>query len=228
MLQQIKATFGTSSEPTHMPRAAEVGGFRQTTALDRVKQRLGLQEKSELQELQESMCPALTYEQVCALQHSHAAWPRTSLSLPLIPILARRVTATRPQRFWGFAACFCAGVLLSITSMFSFTKLVLGQPRDFAIKYTLGNIIAICSTAFIIGPMRQVKNMSASHRWLAALLYLGAMVLTLVSAFYVQNAFVTLLCILAQFCAMVWYVASYIPFGRRMIAKFCDTALESG
>mmetsp|Transcript_11450 Transcript_11450/g.29772 ORF Transcript_11450/g.29772 Transcript_11450/m.29772 type:complete len:195 (+) Transcript_11450:62-646(+) len=194
MLQQIKATFGTSSEPTHMPRAAEVGGFRQTTALDRVKQRLGLQEKSELQELQESMCPALTYE----------------------------------QRFWGFAACFCAGVLLSITSMFSFTKLVLGQPRDFAIKYTLGNIIAICSTAFIIGPMRQVKNMSASHRWLAALLYLGAMVLTLVSAFYVQNAFVTLLCILAQFCAMVWYVASYIPFGRRMIAKFCDTALESG
>lgn len=119
------------------------------------------------------------------------------------------------------------GVLLSLTSMFSFTKLVLGYPRDFAIKYTLGNIIAICSTAFIIGPMRQVRNMSASHRWLAAMLYVGAMILTLVSAFYAKSAFITLLCIIAQFCAMVWYVASYIPFGRRMIAKCCESTLDS-
>lgn len=111
--------------------------------------------------------------------------------------------------------------------MFSFTKLLLGQPRDFAIKYTLGNVLALCSTAFLIGPMRQVRNMTASHRWVAALIYLGAMAMTLVSVFKFENAPLTLVCIIMQFCAMVWYVLSYIPFGRSMMQKCCRQLAES-
>jgi len=129
---------------------------------------------------------------------------------------------------WGFGFCFLAGVALTLTSMFSFTKMVMGHPRDFAIKYTFGNILAICSTGFLIGPMRQIKNMSAESRWIAALIYAGAMVLTLVAAFAIKSAGITVLCIMCQFCAGVWYVLSYIPFGRRMLKKCCDDALSDG
>ncbi|KAJ1635457.1 vesicle transport protein, partial [Pavlovales sp. CCMP2436] len=128
---------------------------------------------------------------------------------------------TYEQRLYGFAICFTAGVLLTLTSMFSFTKLLLGYPTDFAIKYTFGNLIAICSTGFLIGPMRQFRQMTAATRWMAVVVYFGAMVMTLVSAFKIQIAMVTVLFIIIQFCAMVWYALSYIPFGRQMMAKCC-------
>lgn len=127
---------------------------------------------------------------------------------------------------YGFVICFSAGILLSLSSMFSFTKLILGYPRDFAIKYTIGNILAICSTGFLVGPGRQLRNMTAANRWIAALMYLVAMIMTLVSAFKIQIAVVTVLFIALQFCAMVWYCLSYIPFGRQMLAKCCKGVLE--
>lgn len=128
---------------------------------------------------------------------------------------------------YGFVICLTTGILLSLSSMFSFAKLILGFPRDFAIKYTLGNVLAICSTGFLIGPGRQARNMASSSRWIAALVYLAAMVMTLVSAFKIQIGLVTVACIVVQFCAMVWYCMSYIPFGRQMLAKCCAGVLES-
>lgn len=95
MLNQIKATFGTSNEPTQLQRAAEASGFRQTTALDRVKQRLGLQEKTELQEMQESMCPALTYEQVRAWPTRAAARAVAAHSLTPAPHAPRALRGGR-------------------------------------------------------------------------------------------------------------------------------------
>jgi hypothetical protein len=65
---------------------------------------------------------------------------------------------------WGFGICFAAGTLLSLSSMFSFAKLVMGFPTDFAVKYTFGNLLAICSTGFLIGPARQAKQMMAASR----------------------------------------------------------------
>jgi hypothetical protein len=128
---------------------------------------------------------------------------------------------------YGFGICFAAGVLLSLSSMFSFTKLILGYPRDFAIKYTIGNVLAIMSTGFLIGPGRQIRNMTASSRWVAALIYLVAMIMTLVSAFKIGIAGVTVLFIVIQFSAMVWYCLSYIPFGRKMLARCCKSLLDS-
>ncbi|KAG8465839.1 hypothetical protein KFE25_005409 [Diacronema lutheri] len=190
LLRDIQVKMGVHEPPSAMERAQE--SVRRNPTLEKMKIKLGLQEKSELQQIQESMCPSLTYE----------------------------------QRMYGFGICICAGILLSLSSMFSFTKLVLGQPRDFAIKYTFGNVLAICSTGFLIGPGRQLRNMSASSRWIAALIYLFAMIMTLVSAFKIQIAGITVFFIIIQFCAMVWYCLSYIPFGRQMLAKCCKGMVE--
>jgi hypothetical protein len=46
-------------------------------------------------------------------------------------------------RLWGFGICFCLGVLISFLSFFSFSQMLQGEPANFAIFYTLGNIIAL-------------------------------------------------------------------------------------
>lgn len=115
---------------------------------------------------------------------------------------------TYEDRLLGFALCFGAGILLSLSSMFSFARLLRGYPRDFAIKYTCGNLLAICSTAFLISPRKQVANMTHERRWVAALAWCGAMVMTLISAFAIHIGEITFLCILVQFGAGVWSALS--------------------
>jgi len=246
LLRDIQVKMGVHEPPSAMERAQE--SVRRNPTLEKMKIKLGLQEKSELQQIQESMCPSLTYEQVRgAVRLGRAARGtrpeaaggarvgRLAESRPLMCVRVRSPPVGRPavrrarrtpQRMYGFGICICAGILLSLSSMFSFTKLVLGQPRDFAIKYTFGNVLAICSTGFLIGPGRQLRNMSASSRWIAALIYLFAMIMTLVSAFKIQIAGITVFFIIIQFCAMVWYCLSYIPFGRQMLAKCCKGMVE--
>ncbi len=89
-------------------------------------------------------------------------------------------------RLFGFASCFVIGCLISLSSLFSFTQLLHGRPAAFAIKYTLGNIVAILSTAFLVGPSTQLKRMTSPVRWGAALVYVISMTATLVVALAVH------------------------------------------
>ncbi len=63
-------------------------------------------------------------------------------------------TLSWKTRVQGFAICFVLGVFISIlaTVMFSLTL----NLATFGILYTLGNIVAISSTLFLMGPMNQV------------------------------------------------------------------------
>ena len=127
---------------------------------------------------------------------------------------------TFKQRLYGFAICFGVGITISVTSMLSFNQLLGGNPVPFAIKYTTGNVLSLLSTCFLVGPKRQLRNMTAATRWVAALIYLVAMAMTLVSCFVIKSGLIVLICIVVQFCAMAWYALSYIPYGRR-IFKSC-------
>ena len=72
-------------------------------------------------------------------------------------------------------------------------------------------------------PNASLKGMTAPTRWLAALVYLGAIAGTLVSALVLDSGILVLVFIIVQFCTEVWYVLSYIPYGRRL----CATCLQS-
>ncbi len=65
-------------------------------------------------------------------------------------------------------------------------QLLEGNPTPFAVMYTLGNVISICSTCFLYGPWSQAKKMFASTRYL--LLYI---VITVYS-YYHYNIHITL------------------------------------
>ena len=63
-------------------------------------------------------------------------------------------------------------------SIFRFTELLAGRPRDFALMYSCGNILSIAGTSFIVGPCRQLKNMFKKNRWVAAVIYIAAIGVT--------------------------------------------------
>ena len=119
---------------------------------------------------------------------------------------------SRMERLYGFAICVTAGLFCSFLSSLVFLK-----PTKFAILYSLGNILSLTSTGFLMGFWSQLKNMFKSHRLLATLVYLAAMVATLVAACYprasrhrrvpgdsVRGAHV--------------YCLSYIPGGRTAVS----------
>lgn len=94
----------------------------------------------------------------------------------------------------------------------------------FAVLYTFGNVLALASTCFLMGPLNQLKKMFAKTRVIATILVLVMFVLTLVCAFALKNgAPLAILCCVLQFFALTWYSLSYIPYARDA-AKKCFSA----
>lgn len=94
----------------------------------------------------------------------------------------------------------------------------------FALLYSFGNILALGSTAFLMGPMSQLKKMFDNVRIVATGLYLVTMAATIFFAVK-KNVGLTLLFLLLQMCALVWYSLSYIPYARsaakKMVGSLC-------
>merc|ERR1711904_60641 len=128
------------------------------------------------------------------------------------------ITLTKMQRLYGFGICLGLGILLSLlSSLFLFP---VPRVKKFATCYTLGNCLSIGCTCFLMGPWNQIKNMFKAHRLLATCTYLVSIVFTLVAALKYNNLILTLIFLLVQICALVWYCLTYIPFGQRML-KSC-------
>ena len=125
----------------------------------------------------------------------------------------------------GFVGCYAIGFALSLTSIFSFPQLLLGDPSPFAWKYSVGNVLGLSSSAFLIGPRAQIEQMASPVRIGATLVYLSSIAVTVVAAIWFHHALLTLIAMMLQFCALAWYCASYIPFGRMLIrqcvARYC-------
>jgi len=120
------------------------------------------------------------------------------------------------ERVYGCLGCFGLGFIISFLGFISFWT---GNMAAFATMYTIGNIVSIIGSGFLLGPKRQWRNMSRAKRRWAVLVYLSLMIVTLAVAFTHGPPPVILVCIFAQWCALIWYIASYIPFGQKMITK---------
>ena len=60
-------------------------------------------------------------------------------------------TLTFKQRCIGFLSCFGVGMLISFVST---TKLWTGDIQGFATLYSIGNVVALISTGFLVGASR--------------------------------------------------------------------------
>uniref|UniRef100_A0AAY4E2D8 Vesicle transport protein n=1 Tax=Denticeps clupeoides TaxID=299321 RepID=A0AAY4E2D8_9TELE len=111
-----------------------------------------------------------------------------------------------------FVICFAVGVLSSIlgTALLFLPGAGLSM---FAVFYTIGNIAAIASTCFLMGPLKQLKRMFDPTRLIATCVMLWG-----------KRGLAIIFCIL-QFLAMTWYSISYIPFARDAVIKCFTTCL---
>jgi len=128
-------------------------------------------------------------------------------------------------RLKGFFGCFISGWLLSFCSVIAIS---LGNISGFVLLYSLGNIVALLSTLFLMGPWKQLKNMFSSGRIFATLIFLGMIAVTIVVAFKTKNVGAVVGCVLLQLMAGLWYTLSYIPFARQMVINLCSSGAGLG
>ncbi|XP_010837893.1 PREDICTED: vesicle transport protein SFT2A [Bison bison bison] len=115
-------------------------------------------------------------------------------------------------RLKWFAICFVSGIFFSILG----TGLLWlpGGIKLFAVFYTFGNIAALASTCFLMGPVKQLKKMFETTRLLATVIMLLCFVLTLCAALWWHKKGLAVLFCILQFLSMTWYSLSYIPYAR--------------
>ncbi|CAD7972920.1 unnamed protein product [Amoebophrya sp. A25] len=136
------------------------------------------------------------------------------------------------QRLTGWAACFAAGTLLSLAASRQFKR----DPGHFARLYTLGNLVSLSASFFLMGPAAQLKRLLDQTRRWTVLVLLILFVATIMSSVFIdqdseeptlKNRVVILLLVCAQYAAMLWYTLSYIPYGRSVV-RSCLTRCFKG
>ncbi|KAH7462492.1 hypothetical protein PRIC1_014941 [Phytophthora ramorum] len=142
----------------------------------------------------------------------------------LLNELGQECGLTKRQRLYGAVGCYVFGALCGFLS----TMMMWGGPKhlkQFAFFYTLGSLCSIGSSLFLIGPMRQLKVMCMPVRRVACIIWMSAMTTTLIIAFGFPKAGpLVLLLVIVQYAAMLWYGASFIPYGRAILRKGCTKA----
>ena len=125
---------------------------------------------------------------------------------------------TYGQRIMGFLGCTGFGYLLSLMgSLVLFGGFSDENIRLFITLYVLGNVLSIISSGFLSGPKQQCIKMWDPTRRYSTAFYLAMLIVVFAVAVAKQNIFLILFLLFIQYCAGIWYAASFIPFGRKMI-----------
>ncbi|CAD7957655.1 unnamed protein product [Amoebophrya sp. A120] len=124
------------------------------------------------------------------------------------------------QRITGWAACFAVGTIISLAASHRFHR----DPGAFARLYTLGNLVALSGSFFLMGPAAQLKRMlDKERRWTVfALIILFTSTITvsvLLDATKFSTRILILFLVLFQYAAMTWYTLSYIPYARSCVTN---------
>ena len=132
------------------------------------------------------------------------------------------------ERLIGFCVCFGLGTLFQFMSLGSMLGVLLGRPNKFAFLYTCGNLISIFGTFFLVGPKRQFKNMMHPYRRKAASIFLSSIILTCISLYMIHSRLLTVIFVIIQFGAYIWYISTYIPYGQQCLGYITRRCFGSG
>lgn len=129
-------------------------------------------------------------------------------------------TLSLRDRIIGWITCYIGGLFISLLSFGSFSQLILGHPLKFAMLYSLGNITALLSTVFLVGPQAQWERMKSPSRRIATGLYLSALTVTLVLCFEAPELTLAVVAaVVCQWLSLLWYSLSFIPFGQTLARR---------
>jgi len=137
------------------------------------------------------------------------------------------------QRIFGCVCCFCAGQFMQFLAFSAAAGVLVGHPGRFARFYSLGNLMMVTGSFFLSGPKAQWRKITAKNRALTAFTFVSTMIVTLTvvrAKPFVGRALLILLLVVVQWCAQVWYILSYIPYGHtigRKVLRKCRRCVFS-
>uniref|UniRef100_A0A1I7YKJ1 Vesicle transport protein n=1 Tax=Steinernema glaseri TaxID=37863 RepID=A0A1I7YKJ1_9BILA len=137
--------------------------------------------------------------------------------------LNEMTTLSWETRLQCFAGCFILSLFCSLCST---ALLFAGKIPGFCILVSLGSILSIGGTCFLMGPFKQLQKMFESTRLIATIVYLSMIVLTLIAGLVWHNGALALIFVIGQYIAMAWYSISYIPFARDFVSKILCACLD--
>ncbi|KRX44726.1 Vesicle transport protein SFT2A [Trichinella patagoniensis] len=93
-------------------------------------------------------------------------------------------TLSWSTRIKCFLFCFLLGIFLSVMGSVSifFRNFVM-----FSILFSIGSVMSMASTCFLMGPVKQLKKMVDPTRLISTVVVILMIILTLFSAFYVRH-----------------------------------------
>uniref|UniRef100_A0A667X5R4 Vesicle transport protein n=1 Tax=Myripristis murdjan TaxID=586833 RepID=A0A667X5R4_9TELE len=128
-------------------------------------------------------------------------------------------TLSYSTRVKWFVICFAGGILCSI--MGTALLFLPNGLKLFAVFYTLGNIAALASTCFLMGPLKQLKRMFEPTRLIATIVMLLCLVLTLCAVFWWHKKGLAIIFCILQFLAMTCCLLPSISF--KLLSYFPTT-----
>ncbi|KAG8682424.1 hypothetical protein FRC12_010615 [Ceratobasidium sp. 428] len=121
---------------------------------------------------------------------------------------------TRTQRLYGFVGCLAIGFVLSILGT---CLLFLGALASFALLYTIGIVVSLIGTGFLIGFFKQLKVMFKPVRVVATIIFFATIALVFVGAFVIGSEILCIVFVVIEYLAYTWYCLSYIPYARTAV-----------
>ncbi|KAJ1727039.1 protein transport protein sft2 [Coemansia biformis] len=119
---------------------------------------------------------------------------------------------TLMQRWIGFGGCAFLAMFCFMMALMSLPMMVL-SPQKFATAFSLGGLATIAGIALLRGPRAHTRHLLSRERMLFTVSYFGSVFSTLFFAAIVHSYLGTLLSVIVQIVALVWYVVSYFPGG---------------
>ncbi|CAE6519393.1 unnamed protein product [Rhizoctonia solani] len=108
---------------------------------------------------------------------------------------------SRTQRLYGFVGCLAIGFVLSILGS---CLLFLGALGSFALLYTIGIVVSLIGTGFLIGFGKQLQLMFKPVRVVATIIFLATIGLVFVGAFVIKIAVLCLIFVIIEYLAYTW------------------------
>ncbi|KXN69240.1 SFT2-domain-containing protein [Conidiobolus coronatus NRRL 28638] len=128
------------------------------------------------------------------------------------------------QRWTGFGMCVLAGALLFLLSFLNLTVFIV-KPRKFALSFSFGSLFFFASIAFLRGPVTHFKSIFNLKQLPFSAAYFGSLIMTLVSTLIIKSFILTIVFLVIQIIALVWYFMSFMPGGSRLIARTATSFL---
>ena len=100
-----------------------------------------------------------------------------------------------------------------------------GLQKSAALFITMGTLGMLVATGMIVGPKKQMASMAKPQRAGCAAAFVFFFIATIYVTFAGGNFVIVAFCAVCQVASYLYYILSYIPYGRKGAQKLVKAAM---